>query len=330
MSKLLKTTPAQMKIKCVETGQLGVGCHPFLKVKPDSDNTLQIALIGHSFVARVTRKYFQVFKCWKFEEALERLIRSSIKCTVAGLSGGKIGDLENIRSKIAHVHAEIVMIDIGSNDLCDNILPVEAAIDLRFYLRNLLKNNKEIKLLVICHALHRDVVSKYSHKELDKYNQDIDDFNHFVVKMTRNNPKMVHWHHQGLAHPIEATSSDGVHPDTKNGRIKYLQSITEACVFAKKEMQTRSAITKTQWRKARREHWQQVTETRYKNFVIKELKKRATTQGVVADRPLIYHKHTRACPKGCKTTITAEEENKIVKEWKLKQKQQDCCRKCEI
>lgn len=301
------------KQKKVEQGVFGAGCHVTIPSKTQ-ETPITVALIGHSFTARLVRDNFKV-DCDRFKNCVTRIVDANIKCSIAGLSGAKINDLELILDMVKE-HYSIVVIDIGSNDLCDNVPVPSIVADLKRCTANILSTHPEIEMLAICQITYRDEVPPYCAKTLDVYNQDVDALNHEIIKMTRNKYNMMQWHHKGLINPEDRITRDGVHPDTVSGKLKYFVSITDACLFAKKEVNTRRGMTKTQWRKSKKARWEEIATERYESFVVKQINQDDPNQAMA--QQLIMHRHTSSCPTGCREQITEEEKNQIMRKWALR------------
>ncbi|CAC5377599.1 unnamed protein product [Mytilus coruscus] len=136
---------------------------------------------------------------------------------------------------------EIIVLQIGSNDLCNSTNSVqdvargiiEVAMKLRFCL--------EVKKVIICQILHRLSPQKRIRYKVDIkwFNKRCDELNSFLSHYFRENrmDNVSFWKHSGFWSERSkqfAFCNDGVHLNINTGYPKYYNSIRAAVVSARK------------------------------------------------------------------------------------------------
>lgn len=219
-------------------------------LRPDQGTV--ILVLGHSYVKRYERdmKKEARFNDSSLKSAAGFTENDMITPWFCGEPGGKVSELLiDHESSIIRYHPHIVIIDMGINDVSNHLIfPEYVAENLVKHAETILENFTEIEIIVLCYVLRRDRMSR-SIKPVDAYNLDVDTFNHEILRQTRKNIKILRWKHVGLKTLTTEVSSDGVHPDTFIGKLRYKKSIYAACKMARNEMLRRRTLSKTQIRK---------------------------------------------------------------------------------
>ena len=209
-------------------------------------SAVSILTIGHSFIARFKSDIWaEVRQTSSTVQEVTMLDREGIVPFYYGRSGLLISQISEYYHYIEKHRPQIVMIDVGSNDIGDHLVTPEK------YATNIVNEAKNIlgmhgvKLVVLCYAVMRNKVV-YSIKPLEVLNTDIATFNHHILKNSRKNIKIIRWIHRGFNVLDEVVSMDGIHPDTTYGKKKYKKSLFAACKMTYKEMEDREHKTAAQ------------------------------------------------------------------------------------
>jgi len=296
------------KPKKVKSMVVDVSNHDHVDGPEQNDERTHVAILGHSFVERIAgniKRYVDTTKA-EFAREFQRLEDERITAIMSGLSGGKIKDLSKIKEDIKDLPLSptICIIDLGSNDLCNEVNINDLVKTYKQNIEKMCREDENIKMVVICQALYRNLVPAWCVKHIDDYNNEVDKLNHQLMKMTRNHYERMHWHHKGLIQPPEPFTDDGVHPDTESGKLKYFRSLVTASIEAKRELYYRQTMTKTQWRKCKKESRLVISRAKHENFVFKQYNKGETSA--------IYHFHEKTCVKNCEIKLTNWEISRIV------------------
>jgi hypothetical protein len=113
-----------------------------------SPDHVNISLIGHSFVKRLREKlaWMGYDVCWEIAEALKL---EEITPFLNGKSGAKITSLKKLSTQTISDFPNIIMIDLGSNDLCFRKNGTPEALARRYYNKMLGLFNDHISLQLI-------------------------------------------------------------------------------------------------------------------------------------------------------------------------------------
>ena len=177
-----------------------------------------VALVGHSFVRR-------------FKDSLDRA-RCSYKnqLNVFDSAGsiylyGKGGALtDQILSKFEPKSTDILMLDIGTNDLCGSLNGEALASKVLHYVDEYVRCHPNLKLVYIFEIIERcrtrDVSKEHFDFERAIYNRKIDE-------AASKSPLISFCRHRGLDN-IKEWSNDGIHPNTYIGMKQYKMNISNA------------------------------------------------------------------------------------------------------
>ncbi|XP_078363441.1 uncharacterized protein LOC144647517 [Oculina patagonica] len=169
------------------------------------DQQTKVLILGHSFVRR--------FKLFVSEGIDERtypdLDLSAVDLHFLGIGGRTVPktrsfDLEDVRA----LQPEIVILEIGSNDLCEvGLRPETVGSNIESFVCTLHEVCK-VAYVMVCQVIHR--ASPPSHSP--QYNADVDILNQYLQVVLEPLPFAEFWSHKGLKAPnIPIFRRDGVH-----------------------------------------------------------------------------------------------------------------------
>jgi hypothetical protein len=220
----------------------------------DVNPRLSVAVIGHSFVARLIDDITQDYQKRSVQEYLG-LRGTRLFPSLIGLSGAKVGDLDILFDKALEVNPHMMIVDLGSNDLTHiNMPPDKLADDIKAALDRLIPILPRLELTLICNITQKMYMFRNKHyerrwshctKQLEEFNRDVERYNIHVVRCTRRDDHLLRWRHKGAFQPLRPCMSDGSHLDTPFGKKKYKHSINDACRWAKDQLLKRRTMTRS-------------------------------------------------------------------------------------
>ena len=195
--------------------------------KPAESKT---ALTGHSFITKLkdvlNDKACETGQSWTRTLGIQgRRITPVIK----GFGGAHLENWLEIEKFLTKELPDVVILELGSNDLCYG-RPIGPLVQ-RFIsrMRDLLNRNRGLQALIWCQVIPRHTL-RHGHRDVDKYNQDVIEFNQAMRDEIKSITRLHHWHHKGLSKATKQVMDDGIHPTTAvKGRKKYLGSISSLC-----------------------------------------------------------------------------------------------------
>lgn len=210
---------------------------PNIQLGPNAANnnpvngTVKAVIIGHSFVSRLRKRVKE--RMTPADTWADMFNLDGVELQLEGIAGAKIGNMDAMAGYIRQVRPDIVILDLGSNDLC-------GPNDIAYMAGEMSTNccswvddmNAYVKSLVWCHVTKRLKLNS-PHKTLATYNTEVATFNQMVVNGTALRRELHHWKHSGLTNPTWEMMEDGVHPDTTLGSWRYQKSLSRAIKFAK-------------------------------------------------------------------------------------------------
>ena len=154
-----------------------------------------------------------------------------------GVSGGAISTDKvgfPLRKKLYHVrnaHADIVFLDIGSNDLCDpGVSPAGLAADILKIARYVLVGC-EAKIVVISALLRRIRTPK----KVPDYNTRVTETNSLLKEMVVSEERVMFCYHSRFDNPgADLYDDDGIHVSYGEGYKRYIRSVRGAVLRARK------------------------------------------------------------------------------------------------
>lgn len=184
----------------------------------------KVEIVGHSFVRR-----FGVFLQADDSNCNLGLDIRKYKVTLHGFGGLSLhqqGRLHSVDARLAG--ADLVVVDIGSNDLCDRLYrPEQFALDLIVYAKFLLESVSVRKVVICQQLLRREDVTPYP-----EYNAHIVEANiELRTRIEESNCPIFFWKHIGMWNSsVPVLGQDGIHLSMESGYPKYLRSL-RSCII---------------------------------------------------------------------------------------------------
>ena len=186
-----------------------------------------VLILGHSFTRRLQKW------CVDNHRINLNLDSNTFQVFWHGIGGGNILFPHHPKCLWSEAHlvsdldANIVFLDIGSNDLCDSsILPedlVQQLLDFGHYLISL-----GCTRVIFSEILHR----RYS----DTYNWKVDCTNNMLFSESKQVPNFIFWAHSRNNYNkrflTDYVAPDGIHIDTVRGMPRYYSSVRGAIIYA--------------------------------------------------------------------------------------------------
>ena len=203
--------------------------HPEGKMVKRNKLNSKTAITGHSFARRlVTVLEERANQGTPWEETLQ-LHDSRIHIVAKGFGGAYVRHFHRIREYVEDEEPDAIILELGSNDLTENVDIEDLSNTLIMRCKHLLRNHRWIQALIWCQVTPRTQLEN-SPLALEDYNTLVAQFNQLMREKIRHVNKLHHWHHQGLTQPDPLLTPDGIHPTTSDGGTnKYLRSIGELC-----------------------------------------------------------------------------------------------------
>lgn len=203
------------------------------------DKPLKVSLVGSSFIRRLHEDiYYERDGEFKDNFGLEN-IRVRTVCQ----GGWKVKDVWESLGRIATQAPDIVILQIGSNDLGNTRHPELVAEDV-LRLAEQTQKVTGAKSVLACESMFRQR-GRYlrSQDEVDRYNTNARKFNAYLEVVSADEQCCKFWRHKGMRQPNEEMGArygpilgrDGVHL-SRRGMYKYYKSIRGAINYAAKRL----------------------------------------------------------------------------------------------
>lgn len=193
------------------------------------DDKCTAFLVGHSFIRRL--------QSWCAPRSLLNLNLDPNRVQIYwyGEGGATIANethskcIGSTASMVRDLEADIVFVDIGSNDLCNPALHPAKLVDYILSFANSLIAHG-CRCVILSEILHRQ--SAYS------YNLRVDATNALLQQFCLSVPNMVFWKHSrqnfNKRFLTNFVAADGIHVDQSVGMPKYYVSVRGAILYAEK------------------------------------------------------------------------------------------------
>ena len=194
-----------------------------------------VLVLGHSFVKRMIfylRPGKKLKDLYSLNFAEEFNQNDVCRVSMLGIWGRTMEkllryDLKAIRDR----QPEIIVLEIGSNDLCDASWEPQAIAEAIQSCGQLLLQSLNLKQLIFCGVLPR----VEPHVPYAKYNANVPILNDAIKEFCRHTPNLSFWKHKGFVNPVEGVYSiDGIHMNGA-GNGKLFKSYRGAILFALKQ-----------------------------------------------------------------------------------------------
>ena len=183
---------------------------------------------GHSFIRRLEQFCIQYYE----DHGNMGLVPESHLVYFKSHSGAKVTDCRRDLKIIKQVEAEMVFLDIGSNDLdTPDPQPHLLAREVVAIAHHILDTYEDVKVVVICEILFRSIHSRYPLTnpnfvcDAHRYNNMIKILIEKLSETYRNGIQFCH--HRGLVENWSSFLEDGVHLNLE-GMRKYQKSLRRA------------------------------------------------------------------------------------------------------
>ena len=176
----------------------------------------QVLILGHSFVKR-----FEDYLQLEHDERLDKNLNlpAHVKVMYKGTGGRTVPKLEEYDlPDLLPVEADIILVEIGSNDLAK---PHIQPLHLQNQILNLVRQLKEItkaKSIIVCQILPRSVLTR----RVPTYNTKVFDTNELLQNTVNLIPYAKFWNHVTLHRARnKILCSDGVHLNSRGQYLLY-------------------------------------------------------------------------------------------------------------
>ena len=183
-------------------------------------------VLGHSFVRRL--------KAFSNKNRSSRNLNLEDTCRVflSGIGGRTVDKL--IQFDLAKLHVlqpNVVVLEIGSNDLCDISSDPETIGSTIITLIDSLRVEFSVDWVVVCQILPR------KNQPYPEYNSARSSLNSWLKNTLSTTEHATFWRHRGLARPsLNIFDVDGIHLN-RRGQQRLFRSYRGAILFAIKQLQ---------------------------------------------------------------------------------------------
>ena len=134
-------------------------------------------------------------------------------------------------AKLQVLQPNVVVLEVGSNDLCDISSDPEAVCSLIITLINRLRVEFSVDWVVVCQTLPR------KKQPYPDYNSAVSTLNSWLKQNLSTKEHATFWRHRGLARPsLNIYDRDGIHLN-RRGEDLLFRSYRRAILFALKQLQ---------------------------------------------------------------------------------------------
>jgi lysophospholipase L1-like esterase len=192
----------------------------------DADR-FRVVIVGHSFVSRLqafVRNEGQSNGMKNLRLDPDRYEISFLGIPGASTRGNR--SLQPALQQIDAIHPDFVLIEIGSNDPCDeNVEPRRLAGDI-ISLARFVSVGYDTPCVVVGSILPR-VGARWL-----AYNQRVAAANRYLSELIAAESGIHYWRHRGFTcRSVNPLAEDGVHPNAAHGMPKYVRSVRQAVLF---------------------------------------------------------------------------------------------------
>ena len=200
----------------------------------------KILVMGHSFIRRFT--YF-LSHSQDHSANLNLDVRSCF-IKYSGIPGGTVAKFNDRQlAEVRRESPDLVVLQIGSNDLCDYDISVSKVVHNILSLVDNLHNSYHVQQVIIMQILHRHIPRNRRKIRpgfnMDVFNERVDAANQCLKSEVVNRQYATYWKHKGLCvkELLEAAlCDDGVHLNNHIGYKKFFKNIRAAIVTTLKRL----------------------------------------------------------------------------------------------
>ena len=201
-----------------------------------------VLMLGHSYFDRLKKgqKEYRRHSGESLAESIS-LHGYGIRPKFAKTPCYMVEDLCKLAPTTIRHHPNIIILEIGQNDLCWlKNTSLDLAKQLYLEIQLMFETYEFLEIVTVCQAVKK-WKSKKGDRQLYVMNSEIENFNYEFMRMTRTDTRIIRWRHMRLEELNEITSTDGTHPNTIGGYWLYLKSISSCIRYSKREMFSRKA-----------------------------------------------------------------------------------------
>ena len=188
-------------------------------------STSPVLILGHSFVRRLR----EFVRCRAHGHTFYVDFNLTQQCDVSILGiGGRTVDkiMRHDLHQIRRMAPEIVILELGSNDLCDESCDAESVSLAIEALVELLHKDMNVRFTMVCEVIPREKPPYTS------YNEKVYQLNSYLHKALNNASFAKTWRHRGLSNPaVNIYMPDGIHLNEAGNKALY-RSYRGAILFA--------------------------------------------------------------------------------------------------
>lgn len=198
----------------------------------------RILVLGHSFIVRL--KSFLKRNVAEHNFTLN-LDPAQFMIQYSGRSGANVEKLRSDLEIVADFEPTVIVLQIGTNDLCNSFKSIEDVAGSIFALAEHLACKYHVQRVVIMQILHRLPPGRPVRHIVDTawFNERVDAVNSLIARMVVYHRNITYWKHKGLFDASclqEALDLDGTHLNETCGYPKYFKNIRAAIVSMKKDL----------------------------------------------------------------------------------------------
>ena len=175
----------------------------------------RVPVFGHSFVRRL--REFLVTS--QHDETFDSDLNLSLECevTMRGKDGHTVDKM--VRFDFGYIRncaPDIMILEMGSNDLCDVTCDTETVALSIEALVELMHAHLQVKFIMVCEIIPREKPPFLS------YNERVADVNNLLKTSLVSKPFAGFWHHHGLSNPtVDIYAPDGIHLHSLGNKVLY-------------------------------------------------------------------------------------------------------------
>ena len=190
----------------------------------------KVLILGHSFVSR-----FKTFVYQGGDRRVKRDLHLSRSARVF-FQGVGVRTVDKLRALDLHdvrrLKPDIVILEIGSNDLCQLGVKPETVGSKIEALVHILQNQCHVNYIMVCQVINRTAIPR----EVPLYNERVALLNQYLSVVLETLDFVQFWCHKGLRKPnIPVICGDGVHLNAQ-GHYALYRSYRGAILFALKQI----------------------------------------------------------------------------------------------
>lgn len=217
-------------------------------------------IIGHSFIARYRRHLISIdiqtdqgsFKDFSSSFGLS----PNSPVFLQGRGGIGLRDnstgIEYIRNKVELLQPDVLLVEIGSNDLVDGVTPIHLATLVRNLCNELLQYST-VKFIVLFQVVNRRRTRQLAYPE---FHQARLSYNSLIQRFARENDRIYTFRHDRsilVSLKPNQISGDNIHVTTRDGFRLYHLSVRRALVTAQTRLRdSQRRVVSYPWRDSQR------------------------------------------------------------------------------